>query len=90
MINAHLEEDFDGRKDAYESHRERVVSSLAKKLHIESNFDEVASCLAFAYRNDLADAILLADKLNFSQADMCALADDEISYWEAIQNESMA
>ena len=92
MINAHLEEDYNersARAEEFESRRERVLSSLAKKLQIESNIDEIATCVAFAYNNDVKGTITLAERLLLSQADMYLILEDEVSYLEEIANEGL-
>lgn len=49
--------------------------------------DEVAICIAYAYKEGLEDARNLVHNLFLSQAHVYAILEDEENFWDALKDE---
>ena len=87
MLDQHLEPDCNDREGVMESQRERALKTFAMGLNTNICIDEIATCVAYAYKDNLDDARNLVHNLFLSQADVYAILEDEENYWEAIKDD---
>ena len=75
------------KEEFMQSQRERAINTIAKELNTKFSIDEIAICIAYAYKDSLTEAITLVNNLFLSQSDIFAILEEEDSFWEAIAEE---